>query len=114
MQSDSSPLKLIIKSNGYSSPSNGNDNEPVKKKQRIDESSSLVPSYSQSNSIDEQSVPSSSVSLINNLKKKKKKKSHTENDSANYLSSLITNGQHRKIKKHRHHLSSPSSLELLG
>ena len=82
--------KLIM--NGHTSPSN-NDNEPVKKKVRLeDSSSSLVPSFTQSNSIDEQSVPSSS--LINNLKKKKKKKSH-------HLSSLITNGQHRKTMNHQ-------------
>jgi hypothetical protein len=98
MQLDSPSLKLIMKSsnmNGHTSPLN-NDNEPVKKKQRLEDSSSLVPSYSQSNSIDEQSVPSPS-SLINNIKKKKKKKSH-------HLPSLITNGQHQKTKNH--HLAS--------
>jgi len=126
MQSSTSPLKLIIKSstvNGFASISNNNDDEPIKKKQRIEDLSSLVPSYSHSNSIDEQSVPSSS-SLTNNIQKKKKKKKfhqhHPDDNNRNHSSSssipsLITNGQHRKNKKHRHHrqLSSPSSREPL-
>jgi len=113
IQSSSSPLKLIIKSsstlNGFSSISNINNDEPIKKKQRIDDSLSSIVPISQSNSIDEQSVPS--PSLINNLKKKKKKKKHHyHDDSSSPILSL-----HRKKKKHRHHrqLSSPSSREPL-
>jgi len=121
MQSSTSPLKLIIKSstlNGLVSISNNDDDEPIKKKQRIEDSLSLVPSFSHSNSIDEQSVPS--PSLINNIqKKKKKKKFHHDDNNRNHSSSsipsLITNGQHRKNKKHLHHrrLFSPSSREPL-
>jgi len=111
MQSSSSPLKLIIKSstlNGFSSM----DDEPIKKKQRIDDSLSSIVPNSQSNSIDEQSVPSPSL-INNNLKKKRKKKKkhhYFHDDSSSPILSL-----QRKKKKHRHHrrLSSPSSCEPL-
>ncbi len=52
----------------------------MQKKQRIEDLSSLVPS-SQSNSIDEQSVPSPSLRVKLNEKKKKSHQHHHENQS---------------------------------
>ncbi|CAF1472222.1 unnamed protein product [Adineta steineri] len=138
IQTTSSQINGVIKTNGFTSNSNSynhkkeNDHDrdddssdfqqPIKKKQRIeDSSSSLVPS-SQLNSIDEQSVPSS----INQLhKKKKKKKSHKHsNETQNGSHSLISSSssatttdeqfqQYRKTKKHHHHHHRRLSLEPL-
>ncbi|CAF2403652.1 unnamed protein product [Rotaria sp. Silwood2] len=142
-QSSSSSLKLTIKTTSSSSKINelpsisnpinhNNENhdssefeQPVKKKQRIEDSLSLI--SSQTNSTDEQSISSSS--LINNLKKKKKKhtfdKHHHHNHHVKRLhdhsytspisksQSFITDEQyqqHRKNKKH--HLHRQFSLPL--
>jgi hypothetical protein len=82
----------------------------VQKKQRIEDLSSLVPS-SQSNSIDEQSVPLPSLRVKLNEKKRRKN-----------LINIIMRikvihhqqyRQHRKTKKHHHRRLSSPSLESL-
>ncbi|CAF0879275.1 unnamed protein product [Rotaria sp. Silwood1] len=116
VQTSSSSLNLTLKTTSSStklneitsiSNSNNHNNEnynssefeqPLKKKQRFEDSSSLT--SSRTNSTDEQSV--SSLSLTNSLKKKKKKHKFDKHD-------LHHHNNHHVKRLHEHSYSSPLS-----